>query len=156
MMTATGSIKATTDGVNCQRYAGFWRRALAAYIDFLLVAAIVSPLLYQVEVAGTGSDGDIVRDVLSFMLIWVFPAACILAFWHTKQATPGKLLGKICIVDAGTGDKPTTRQFLIRLAGYLLSAAVLMLGFLWAAFSPRRQGWHDKLAGTIVVAVGEN
>ncbi len=45
---------------------------------------------------------------------------------------------------------------LIRLAGYLLSAAVLMLGFLWAAFSPRRQGWHDKLAGTIVVAVGEN
>jgi uncharacterized RDD family membrane protein YckC len=39
----------------------------------------------------------------------------------------------------------------IRLLCYLLSAAPLYLGFLWAAFDRRKQGWHDKIAGTVVI-----
>jgi uncharacterized RDD family membrane protein YckC len=37
------------------------------------------------------------------------------------------------------------------LAGYPLSMAVFFLGFLWMLWDPRQQGWHDKLASTIVV-----
>jgi uncharacterized RDD family membrane protein YckC len=55
------------------------------------------------------------------------------------------------IVDARTGQAPTTRQDLIRYFGYLLSVMPLGLGYLWVAFDPRKQGFHDKLAGTVVV-----
>ena len=55
------------------------------------------------------------------------------------------------IVDAKTGGKPTTRQLIVRYLGYFVSTIPLGLGLLWVAFDPRKQGWHDKLAGTVVV-----
>jgi glyoxylase-like metal-dependent hydrolase (beta-lactamase superfamily II) len=55
------------------------------------------------------------------------------------------------IVDAGTGAVPTNRRLLVRYLGYYVSTLPLMLGFLWIAFDPRKQGWHDKMAGTVVV-----
>jgi uncharacterized RDD family membrane protein YckC len=44
----------------------------------------------------------------------------------------------------------------LRFIGYLISGIVLFLGFIWAAFDGRKQGWHDKLAGTLVVIVNSN
>jgi uncharacterized RDD family membrane protein YckC len=55
------------------------------------------------------------------------------------------------IISAKTGEKPTTGQFVGRYFGYILSALPLFLGFLWAAWDPKKQTWHDKLAGTYVV-----
>jgi uncharacterized RDD family membrane protein YckC len=55
------------------------------------------------------------------------------------------------IVDARTGGKPSTRQFIIRYLGYYVSMIPLMLGILWVGFDARKQGWHDKMAGTVVV-----
>jgi hypothetical protein len=40
---------------------------------------------------------------------------------------------------------------LLRYVGYIVSGAVLSIGFLWAAFDRKRQGWHDKMAGTYVI-----
>jgi hypothetical protein len=40
---------------------------------------------------------------------------------------------------------------LLRFVGYIVSGAVLSLGFLWVALDGKRQGWHDKLARTYVV-----
>ena len=39
----------------------------------------------------------------------------------------------------------------LRLIGYLVSGAMFYLGFLWIAVDPRKQGWHDKIAGTVVI-----
>jgi uncharacterized RDD family membrane protein YckC len=39
----------------------------------------------------------------------------------------------------------------VRLACYFVSAAVLYLGFFWIAIDRRKQGWHDKIAGTVVI-----
>jgi len=55
------------------------------------------------------------------------------------------------IVDASSGGKPTTAQWIIRYVGYYISMIPLFLGFAWVAFDARKQGWHDKLAGTLVV-----
>jgi uncharacterized RDD family membrane protein YckC len=55
------------------------------------------------------------------------------------------------IVDAKTGGKPTTQQLVVRYLGYFVSTIPLGLGLLWVAFDPRKQGWHDKMAGTVVV-----
>jgi uncharacterized RDD family membrane protein YckC len=67
------------------------------------------------------------------------------------SATPGKLAMNIRIVDAKTGELPSTGRLVVRLACYFVSAAVLYLGFFWIAIDRRKQGWHDKIAGTVVI-----
>jgi uncharacterized RDD family membrane protein YckC len=55
------------------------------------------------------------------------------------------------IMDARTGGKPSTGQLIGRYFAYYVSTLALLLGFIWIAFDSRKQGWHDKLAGTLVV-----
>lgn len=78
-------------------------------------------------------------------------AAVILAFWIKKQATPGKMLLSLKIVDAATLDKPSTRQLIIRLFSYIISILPLFLGIIWIVFDGRKQAWHDKIAGTLII-----
>lgn len=72
-------------------------------------------------------------------------------FWVYRQATPGKMVISARIVDARTGGKPGTGQLIGRYLGYYVSIIPLLLGLVWVAFDARKQGWHDKLAGTVVV-----
>ncbi len=55
------------------------------------------------------------------------------------------------IVDAATDADADTGQLVLRYLGYYVSAIPFGLGFLWVAFDPRKQGWHDKIARTVVV-----
>jgi uncharacterized RDD family membrane protein YckC len=55
------------------------------------------------------------------------------------------------IVDADTGAAPSTVQLVIRYLCYYLSILPLGLGLLWVGWDPRKQGWHDKIARTVVV-----
>ena len=80
----------------------------------------------------------------------ILPLAVIL-FWVYKSATPGKMMTGLRIIDARTGAKPTTTQFVLRYIGYYVSMIPLFLGILWVALDPKKQGWHDKIAGTVVV-----
>jgi len=75
----------------------------------------------------------------------------VVVFWINRQATPGKIAIDARIVDADTGGKPSTKQLLIRYVGYYVSTLPLFLGFFWVGFDPRKQGWHDKMANTVVV-----
>ena len=78
----------------------------------------------------------------------------MIVFWIVKSATPGKILLEITIVDAETGGKPSNAQLIGRYFAYYVSALPIMLGFIWVGFDKRKQGWHDKLAGTLVVKQG--
>ena len=143
-------------------YAGFWIRLWASIVDSILVAVIIAPIasaLYDVETA-TLPMGDVTgllfetlrpQGTMDFLLSWVFPAIAVVLFWIYRAATPGKMLVRAKIVDAQTGAKPSTAQCIGRYLGYYVSIFTLMLGFLWIAFDPRKQGFHDKLAGTVVV-----
>ena len=75
----------------------------------------------------------------------------VIAFWLYKQATPGKMVLSARVVDAKTGDALTLKQSIGRYLSYFVSIIPLGLGLLWVAFDPRKQGWHDKLAGTVVI-----
>jgi uncharacterized RDD family membrane protein YckC len=57
----------------------------------------------------------------------------------------------LVIVDARTGEKPTTAQFIGRYLAYYISILPLFLGLIWVGIDKRKQGWHDKLAGTVVL-----
>ena len=93
----------------------------------------------------------IIAGTWDFLISWVLPAVAIIMFWIYRSATPGKMVVKAKIVDAKTGDKPSTGQFIGRYFGYFVSMIPLMLGIIWVAFDKRKQGWHDKLAGTVVI-----
>ena len=75
----------------------------------------------------------------------------VIIFWFCKNATPGKMLLNMEIVDARTGGKPSLFQWILRYIGYVIAVMPLMLGFLWILWDKKRQGWHDKIAGTVVI-----
>ncbi|MCK5190722.1 MAG: RDD family protein, partial [Methylococcales bacterium] len=77
------------------------------------------------------------------MLNHIFPAVAVIIFWIYKSATPGKMATKLTIVDASTGEKPTTRQFTLRYIGYFASILPLCLGLIWVGIDKRKQGFHD-------------
>ena len=132
-------------------YAGFWLRVWASVIDTLLVAVIILPLLTAFYGVAYWESQSLVQGPVDFLVSWVAPAVAVLVFWVSRQATPGKMAIGARIVDARTGGKPSTGQLLKRYLGYYLACIPLFLGFVWVGFDPRKQGWHDKLAGTVVV-----
>lgn len=133
-------------------YVGFWARTGAAVIDTLLILLVTAPALLWIY----GSDYYIadtgwVAGPADFLISWVLPALATLVFWTFKRATPGKMALSAEIVDARSGEPASTRQLVGRYFAYYLSAIPLLLGFIWVAFDDRKQGWHDKLAGTVVI-----
>jgi uncharacterized RDD family membrane protein YckC len=68
-----------------------------------------------------------------------------------RGATPGKRIVGTRVADARTGAPIGYRRALIRRLGYYLGGLVLYIGWLWLLADPRRQAWHDKLAGSVVV-----
>jgi uncharacterized RDD family membrane protein YckC len=154
-----------------ERYAGFWIRFLAFIIDSVIVSLIIGPIaaaLYERPDAtgaliAAAQSGDLREVALlflesvrpasigEFLLNVVVPAAGVVAFWSYRSATPGKMATSTRIVDAESGGAPSTKQCVVRYLGYFVSIFGLFLGFLWVAFDRRKQGWHDKMARTVVI-----
>ena len=86
-------------------YAGFWVRVGASMIDTLLLLLVIFPLLVAIygwayfDPETTG----FIAGPADFVLSWVAPAFAVIGFWMYKQATPGKMVLSIQIVDATTG-----------------------------------------------------
>ena len=134
-----------------QEYAGFWIRVGASLIDTVLVLIITIPILTSIYGQASWYGGNWVRGHWDFIFSYILPGIAVILFWVYKSATPGKLITKLTIVDAKTGNKPTTGQFIIRYLGYYVSMLPLFLGIIWVGIDQRKQGWHDKLAGTVVL-----
>lgn len=146
-------------------YAGFWLRVLASLIDTLLFGLLVLPVfaltLSDAQWSTVHSEGGQATSLsiqalqvpggVNLVVNYILPAVVIMLFWIYKSATPGKLLLKLRIVDAKTGGKPSTSQWFLRYLGYYLSMMVFFLGFIWVGLDRRKQGWHDKLATTVVI-----
>jgi uncharacterized RDD family membrane protein YckC len=140
-------------------YVGFWPRAGAQLIDVALIMCITWPFLiafygdtYMEEDPNLSIVGMIFgRGPFDFVMTWVLPGVLTVSFWAWKQATPGKMAIGAKIVDASSGRCPTVPQFIGRYFAGFLSLIPLGLGLFWVFFNPRRQAWHDLIAGTAVV-----
>ena len=126
--------------------AGLGARLLAQVIDLIwllplsFVLGTVASLVNGGEIS---AGGELMANLIGALIV--------LLFWAERQATPGKMALALRIVDAETGGMPTMGRLTLRYVGYLVSALPLGLGYLWAIWDKRRQGWHDKMAGTLVV-----
>jgi len=133
------------------KYAGFWSRVAASLIDTIMLLVLLFPLLsliygmsYWTQTSSTSGIGD-------FVLNYIAPGIIVILFWLYKSATPGKIILKMKIVDAKTLQQPKIGQLLVRYLGYYLSIIPLFLGFFWVGIDKRKQGFHDKLACTLVI-----
>lgn len=136
------------------RYVGFWARVVASIVDSILTALIIIPVLnaiYGDNYWLTGVAATEASALWGVLFNYLVPAIIVLLFWVYRSATPGKMLIGARIVDITTGEKPSVPKLIGRYLGYYVSMIPLFIGFLWVAFDKRKQGWHDKLAGTAVV-----
>ncbi len=136
---------------NEPEYIGFWLRVAAAFIDTAAVSLIILPILLFVF-----SDALPIHDsklllVIHSIITYGLPFVAIILFWIYKSATPGKMLIDAIIVDADTLSPPGKLQLFVRYLGYYVSIFPFCLGLFWVGWDKRKQGFHDKLAHTVVI-----
>jgi uncharacterized RDD family membrane protein YckC len=138
-----------------QKPAGFWLRLVATIIDTILIMIVTWPLLLWIYGTEYLTNNSFIKGPADFLISYVLPAIAVIVLWVKCRGTPGKLLLGLRVVDARTGGHLDLLQSVIRYFGYLVSILPLCLGFLWVAFDARKQGFHDKIARTLVVKVKE-
>ena len=141
-------------------YAGFWIRFVACLVDNLIVMIIIAPYWFYnyqqmmampVDEIPFYSAGDAILYSAGDAILNLVMAAAVVWFWVKKGATPGKMLFGLQVRDAKTGQFISVPRALLRYFSYLISYLILCLGFIWAGFDQKKQGWHDKIAKTVVV-----
>ena len=139
------------EGAEERIYAGFWIRVGASIIDTILIMLVIWPLLTLIYGDDYNYSDSLVKGVWDVLISYIFPALVVIVFWMYRSATPGKMLLKIKIIDEKTGEKLSKGQSVGRYVAYYVSMLPVMLGFIWVAFDKKKQGWHDKLAGTVCI-----
>ena len=142
-------------------YAGFWRRFGAWLVDAGLFGTVGATVLYglygeayfEPVPPGHGTPGAYTAAEVA--VYHVLPFIAVVIFWVKLHGTPGKLLLGCNVVDARTGGAIGYRQAVIRCLAYIVSALPLGLGFLWIVWDERKRGFHDRLAGTLVIVEDE-
>lgn len=145
------------------RYAGFFSRAAAYVLDraivygisFLVMMALdyLFSLFHLDQWLSTLNERAALSAGLTILLVIVGLNLLItivynVGFWMISGQTPGKRVLGVRVVRTD-GTRLRLGNALRRQVGYWISN-ILYLGFLWILFDNRRQGFHDKIAGTIV------
>lgn len=146
------------------RYAGFWRRLCADFLDSLLLDAITFLIILMglgvlYWLRRSGHPGDSYFDLLNTLAAQVvlFGIRSVLALgyytWttHVFGTTLGKYPFHIQVVQSRTGELLTVQQSLVRCLSYTLSYLPLGAGFLMVALHPEKRGLHDLIVGSISV-----
>lgn len=135
-------------------YVGFWKRFIACLIDVFILTVISVPLLlaiYGRSYLKLVHESGGLAGFWDFMIQYALPTIAVIVFWRYRGATPGKMAISARIVDAKTGGRPSTGKLVVRYFAYIVSTLPLLLGFIWIGIDRRKQGFHDKIAGTLVV-----
>ncbi len=143
-------------GPSPEALAGFWRRLVAAFLDWILVGIVASAIgaLFGVD---TTSPAPVQGDGFQFRFDWAGPYILVelayFTYFHATsagQSIGNKILG-IRVLDADTGRAlPYARAF-VRALMSNLSALPCFLGFFWMLWDRRKQTWHDMVANSLVV-----
>lgn len=129
-----------------------WRRLVASLLDGLILVAIS---LLLMSLAGINPLTDSTTFLQDFLFNWLPSWTYYVAFTALYGATPGKMALGLRVLR--TDGKPVDwlTAFMREVVGKTLSTFAFLLGYLWAFFHPKRQAWHDLIADTLVLRVGE-
>ncbi|MEN6469307.1 MAG: RDD family protein [Smithella sp.] len=150
------------------RFAGFWRRFVAYMIDgfiimvVFVILAIVAGVAYfagamsgenQAWIAQLTSPERLGALGIFISVFYILLYIIYFTYFHGLSGrTPGKNLLGLQVVSAD-GSPISFGIAFLRSVGYLVSSLLFTvpLGFIWIAFDKKKQGWHDKIAGTVVI-----
>lgn len=147
-------------------YGGFWRRAVAFLIDKTILN-FTSLILFFIGILALGSGFkscgyspslEIFTELtVNFLIVYYIMTTLLYVLYFTYfHGTTGQTIGKKILglkVVQSTGEPMTLGIAFLRWVGYIISGLILYLGFIWIAFDGKKQGWHDKIAGTCVIKV---
>jgi uncharacterized RDD family membrane protein YckC len=140
-------------------YGGFGRRAVAFLIDNVIIHAAVTLVFilgllivdYEIDLFSFAGMGSL---FLSYYITAVVMNLFYFTYFHgTIGQTVGKRIMGLKVLRL-TGEPLNLGVAFLRWIGYIISGMIFYLGFLWIAFDRRKQGWHDKIAGTCVIKTG--
>ena len=148
------------DSVPAARYGGFWIRAVAYIIDtiFLGIVNVVIEAIFQAR--GTAAIGAAILNPQSsqspvygavVVVESVVTIAYFVGLWSYTGATLGQRMFRLRVIDANTGGPISLGKALLRWVGIFISSIACFIGLIWVAFDSRKQGWADKIAGTLVL-----
>jgi uncharacterized RDD family membrane protein YckC len=134
-------------------YAGFWIRFGAALIDGVIlgiVNGIISFTFFGAISVASSPEAGMGSLLLSFVITLVLYIAYFCGFESSsKQATPGKMAVGIKVGNYN-GEQISFANALGRYFAKFISAIILCIGYLMAAWDEKKQALHDKLANTYV------
>ena len=140
-------------------YAGFVTRLLGLIVDFLILSGILALVtlvtnmvleLFPIkEALGLGELSSTLVAVLAALLSVGIALFYCTGSWALVGQSPGQHLVGVRVVTVN-GDRIGFWAAVVRFLGYFVSA-ILFLGFLWVLVDDKRQGFHDKMAGTYVI-----
>jgi uncharacterized RDD family membrane protein YckC len=131
-------------------YGGFWIRALAYLIDSLILVVASEIILLLLRVL-PGNNALTFGALIPLLICFAYMPV----FWSSSmQATIGQMICGLKVVNAITGAKISLPRALGRWLALLLAMAILFVGVIMVAFTERKRGLHDILAGTYVVKIG--
>lgn len=166
--SATAVVAPSASRAPVVHVVGFWKRFVAAAVDFAIVVPIALVVILVVgKIAGVHlpssrirpTDVDLWIDlalatdpalVMAASLFVAIGLAYLLVFHITMGRTVGMRLLKMRVIDV-YGERPGPARCAARCAGYLASAATLFLGFLWMGFDSEKRALQDWIAGTYVI-----
>lgn len=148
-------------------YVGFWIRVSAAIIDVIILGIIGGIIQLVIVFSGLFGAGllsqepgepsaaagtlIIVTTLAMILVIIAIQIAYFVGLTGAYGATVGKMILGLKVVDTNGQKIGFGKVALREIVGKWISGLVLGLGYLWVAFDEKKQGWHDKIAGTVVV-----
>ncbi|RKZ52929.1 MAG: RDD family protein [Candidatus Parabeggiatoa sp. nov. 3] len=133
------------------RYGGFWLRVIASIIDGILIQIVVfvGAFLVVMLVMGEGTEESlhIIANLVGLVISWLYYTLLESSNW---QATIGKKALGLKVTDL-QGQQIGFGRANARYWSKILSALILMIGFLMVAFTEKKQGLHDLIASTLVI-----
>lgn len=144
-------------------YAGFWNRVAAAIVDLIITTVgsglILGPVFVIIVFSGAGRPGDPdgmqtllpviqgISQIVSLVGGWLYFA---LMESSRFQGTLGKMAVQIKVTDL-QGNRLTFGRATGRHFGKIVSGLILLIGYIMVAFTEKKQGLHDIMAGCLVV-----
>jgi uncharacterized RDD family membrane protein YckC len=132
-------------------YAGFWVRFLAILIDGILLGILTSVLAPFSGPQFTMTGNQIAVHAGSNAIGTLIGLVYFVGLWSWRGQTIGMMPFNMQVVGVADGKRIDIFRGLLRYVGVIISIIPLFLGLIWAAFDPRKQGWHDKIASTVVI-----
>jgi uncharacterized RDD family membrane protein YckC len=156
--TGMGEAIASDEAGRVVRYAGFWRRLAAYIIDyFVAVVAAYTVALVGALLIGLPGGERFEGSALTIAAIWIIASDLIVPwlYWalmesSKRQATLGKRALGIMVTDI-EGRRVTFARGTARYWAKLISFSILLIGFVLAGFTSRKQALHDIVSGCLVV-----